>query len=103
MMETGIKLSAPADLITNPKNTAKAKLANIPAEATQNVPTLRSSGLKLFGLYGTGFAHPIKKGAFVMTRRSGIIIEPYKSRCFRGFKVNLPAYLAVVSPYFKAA
>lgn len=78
------------------KNTAIAKFAKIPAEATQIVPFFLSR--KFSGLYGTGFAQPIKKGAFVITKIKGNMTEPNGSKCFKGFKVSLPAYWAVLSP-----
>lgn len=86
-----------------PKKIAIAKFVRIPAAETHSVPIRRSSDLKLFGLYGTGFAQPIINGAWVTIRKSGKIIEPYRSICFRGFRVSLPSYSAVWSPYASAA
>ena len=44
----------------SPKKTAIKRLAKIPAEATATVPHFLL--VRLFGLYGTGFAQPNKKG-----------------------------------------
>ena len=49
----------------------------------------------MYGLYGTGFAHPIRNGECDSARRPGIMMEPMGSICFKGFKVNLPANRAV--------
>lgn len=87
--------------IKSPKKIAIDKFAMMPAEATQSVPLLWS--FRLLGLYGTGLAQPIKNGAWVITNNNGRTIEPNKSRCFIGFKVNLPAYWAVLSPNERAA
>ena len=84
----------------NPKNKATKIFANIPAEATATVPHFLF--VRLFGLYGTGFAQPNKNEAWVKTKNKGIITEPNKSKCFNGFKVSRPAYSAVLSPKCKA-
>ena len=88
-------------LITSPKKIAIARFAKIPADATHNVPIFLS--LKFSGLYGTGFAQPIKNGALVKTKIRGKITEPKGSKCFKGFSVSRPAYSAVLSPKYKAA
>jgi len=47
--------------------------------------------LKLFGLTGTGFAHPI----ILVTMKANV---PTGSRCFNGLSVSLPSIFAVGSP-----
>lgn len=53
---------------------------------------------------GTGFAQPKMIPSFVGERnlrsnkKPGKIIEPKGSRCFKGFKLNLPEISAVGSP-----
>ena len=80
----------------SPKKTAIKRFAKIPAPATAIVPNFLF--IRLFGLYGTGFAQPNKNGEWVKTRNAGKIIEPKISKCLSGFKVSLPAYKAVLSP-----
>ena len=63
---------------TMPKIIAIKKLARTPAEATAIVPHFRL--LKLFGLYGTGFAQPNKNGECAKTRTAGKRTEPNQSR-----------------------
>jgi len=49
-------------------------------------------------LTGTGFAQPKRNGDPEIIRKTGKIIVPMGSICARGFRVSLPAYLAVGSP-----
>ena len=65
-----------------------------PAKAMRNSPIRRC--FKLYGLYGTGFAHPKVKPANEVI--IGTMMEPTGSMCFSGFKVNLPCNRAVGSP-----
>ena len=70
------------------KNIAIMKLETGPASATIHklfLPLLRFSTIT-----GTGFAQPIP-----IKRIASV---PIKSRCLIGFKVNLPSFLAVLSP-----
>lgn len=70
-----------------------------PAKATIASPHLLF--FKLYGLYGTGLAHPkIKPEKLV---RIGTMTEPTGSMCLMGFKVSLPSYFAVRSPRKSAA
>ena len=92
----------PNILINRPKAIATAKLVAGPAKATFNEPHFWS--LKLCGFMGMGFAQP-KTGpcpAVAISKSRGSIKEPKRSRCFKGFKVSLPAYFAVKSPKDKA-
>ena len=85
-------------LINNPKNIAIAKFVAGPEIATFKLPHFWS--LKLYGFTGTGFAQP-KIGPcppVANNNKSGTITEPNGSKCFNGFSVSLPAYLAVGSP-----
>lgn len=82
--------------INNPKIKAKIMFDSGPAKATFASPYFLS--LKLRGLTGTGFAQPKTTGLPVKIRIPGKIIEPNHSRCFMGFKVSRPAFLAVKSP-----
>ena len=50
--------------------------------------------LKLFGFISTGLPHP--------NPDTNNNIVPYKSKCFKGFNVNLPCLLGVSSPNFSA-
>ena len=54
--ESGKKLPARFVLMSNPNNTAKAKLEIGPAAATIKSP--QRLYFKLYGLYGTGLAQP---------------------------------------------
>lgn len=74
-------------LIKSAKITAKSKLLSGPAKAI-----FISSHLdfRLLGLIGTGFPQPNP------TKKSMTV--PNKSKCAKGFKEILPAYLAVGSP-----
>jgi len=72
-----------------------------PAIATNNSPHLWF--FRLYGLYGTGFAHPKIKLVFIRIKIPGTKKEPTGSRCLIGLRVNLPAYFAVTSPINKAA
>ena len=85
------------NLIINPKITATAKLTEGPAIATFKDPHRLS--LKLKGFMGTGFAQPKMGPCPKVTKSStkGSKTEPMGSKCFKGFKVNLPAYFAVGS------
>lgn len=86
------------NLITNPKIIAIRKFVAGPATETFNSPHFWS--LRLYGLIGTGFAQP-KIGPLPMVANKsskGRITEPKGSKCFKGFKVNLPACFAVGSP-----
>ena len=86
------------NLIISPKITAKTKLTRGPEIATFKDPHFLS--LKLKGFMGTGFAQP-KIGpwpAVIKSNARGSKTEPMGSKCFKGFKVNLPAYFAVGSP-----
>ena len=53
---------------------------------------------KLFGLNGTGLAHPKSTGLPMAYKSNGNSTDPNGSMCLIGFKVNLPASLAVESP-----
>lgn len=97
-MDSGINEKYPDSRIIIPKNIAITRFTRTPAEATQRFAIRFLSALKLSGLYGTGLAQPIKKGAWINIKNSGSIIEPYKSRCFIGFKVKRPSNSAVWSP-----
>ncbi len=68
----------------------------MPAMETRKVPYLRF--LNLRGFIGTGFAHPKRMGEDMSIRRAGRIIVPKRSMWGMGFRVSLPAYLAVGSP-----
>ena len=81
------------DEITNEIAKATTKLDMGPANETINIPLFLF--LKLYEFIGTGFAHPNLK----MSKK----INPTKSICFIGFKVNLPLFLAVLSPNKYAA
>lgn len=82
--------------IASPKTKESERFAKGPAAPTQAGP--HRLFRKLYGLYGTGLAQPIKNGLCVIMSRAGRRIDPKRSRCGIGFKVNLPAYLAVLSP-----
>jgi len=47
---------------------------------------------------GTGFAQPTNTGLPLINKSKGKITEPKGSKCFKGFRVNLPEYFAVGSP-----
>lgn len=85
---------------------ASPKLDKTPAAETNNSPFLIS--VKFKGLTGTGLAQPIIKDGAKPAKSGGIIkiagtrIVPIGSIWGRGFRVNLPALWAVVSPNFKA-
>lgn len=72
-----------------------------PAKETRNSPSL--GFLKLYGLTGTGFAHPNMIPPGKSAHIIGTTTEPIGSMCFIGFNVSLPAYLAVGSPCQRAA
>lgn len=76
--------------------TAKIILVKGPASATRAISFLPS--FKLNGSIGTGFAAPKRIGEpdKRSTRGSKMLIKG--SICFLGFKVSLPASLAVGSP-----
>ena len=79
-----------------PKMTATRIFEAGPAKAMSGSATFLF--LKLYGLYGTGFAQPIIKPAFIKYKTNGKTTEPNQSKCFSGFKVSLPSYCAVLSP-----
>ena len=85
------------NLKSKPKIIAKLKLAAGPAKATKPISLFgffRSKGLK-----GTGFAQPkTKLPLLTKKRKRGKRKEPKGSKCFKGFKDNLPLSLAVGSP-----
>lgn len=80
------------NLIINPNRIAIAKLAIGPAKATFKFPHFLS--LKLYGLTGTGFAHPIigPLPEVIKNKNKGNKKEPTGSKCFMGFIVSLPAF-----------
>tara|TARA_Y100000310_G_scaffold297074_1_gene329835 strand:+ start:621 stop:1244 length:624 start_codon:yes stop_codon:yes gene_type:complete len=84
----------------NPKARAMARLEPGPAKLTKADPYFLS--LRFKGFTGTGFAQPriIPPPVIwlIKIRNPGSKIEPTRSRCGRGFKVNLPACFAVGSP-----
>ena len=90
----------------NPKNAKifKIKLKIIAIEKLLNGPDKPINPLSLLGFFkykglnGTGFAQPNKTGLLIKKRVNGKRNEPKKSRCFIGFKVSRPAFLAVGSP-----
>ena len=82
--------------IINPKINAIKMLTAGPAPATNASPHFWFE--RLYGLYGTGLAHPIRKLEPERSKIPGIITEPSGSMCFMGFKVRRPASLAVGSP-----
>ncbi|MFH1643092.1 MAG: hypothetical protein ABH967_00425 [Patescibacteria group bacterium] len=90
------------NLIINPNKIAIEKLAMGPAKATFKFPHLLS--LKLLGLIGTGFAHPIigPLPEVIKNKSKGSKTEPMGSRCSMGLIVNLPAFFAVSSPKERA-
>jgi len=90
------------NLIKIPKNTAMKKLLAGPAKATLKFPHFLS--LKLLGFTGTGFVHP-NMGPFppvAINKNKGTNTEPNRSKCGKGFKVNLPESFAVGSTKYKA-
>ena len=90
------KTASGINLINKPKTIAKPKFDKGPAKETFISPYFLS--LKLYGFTGTGFAQPNKIGLPETNKSIGKIIDPKKSKCFKGFRVNLPAYFAVGSP-----
>lgn len=86
---------------TKPKINATIRLAIIPAEATTSVP--HRLFVRLFSLYGTGFAQPKGKGEPERINIPGTTIEPIKSICLIGFNVNRFESSAVRSPSHNAA
>lgn len=80
--------------------TAMAKLIKTPAAETQSSPDFIS--LKLKGLTGTGLAQPKSMGEPENIKRAGKRMVPIGSMWGMGFKVNLPAASAVLSPNLKA-
>lgn len=91
---------------TSAQKIANPKLAKIPADDTKSSPFLIF--LKFKGLTGTGFAQASIGPGGVPVSIAGIKIKagrrivPIGSICGSGFRVNLPALWAVVSPNFKA-
>jgi len=83
------------NLRVRPNNTAKAIFDAGPASATLAGPYFLSC--KLAGLYGTGLAYP-NMNPPTIKEIIGRITEPNMSRCFIGFKVSRPKFLAVGSP-----
>ena len=83
------------NLKVRPNRTAKEIFDAGPAMATLAGPYFRS--LKFSGLYGTGLAYPNMKPPRKKEMR-GSRMEPNISKCFKGFKVSRPRYLAVGSP-----
>jgi len=79
-----------------PNVTAIIMFAKGPAAATLAEPYFLS--LRFKGLIGTGFAQPKTILEPITSKRKGKSTEPIGSKCFRGFKVNLPANFAVGSP-----
>ena len=77
-------------------NIAKIKFDSGPANET--IASSFKGLLKLFLFTGTGFAQPISAHPDAKAA-IGIIILPTMSRCLIGFRVNLPDFLAVSSPY----
>ena len=75
---------------------AKIKFVTTPAAETTTSPSFGL--LKLYGLYGTGFAQPIIAPPKLTTDIMGNSIEPTMSICGTGFIVSLPAFFAVLSP-----
>lgn len=80
--------------------TAMAKLLKIPAAETQSSPGFIS--LKLKGLTGTGLAQPKSIGEPEKIKRAGKRMVPIGSMWGMGFRVNLPAASAVLSPNLRA-
>ena len=80
------------NLRINPNTNASRKFDDGPASDT--IASSRSGFLKFEVLIGTGLLHPILN--------STIAITPTGSIWARGFKVNLPKYLGVLSPSFVA-
>lgn len=83
-----------------PKMSAINRFEIGPANATSGSAIFRC--LKLYGLYDTGFAHPIMNGEPMINKNRGSNTDPYQSRCLIGFRVSLPSYCAVLSPKAKA-
>lgn len=76
----------------NAKTIARIKFERGPANETTKSSFKGSE--KLFLLTGTGLAQQMSKNPDA-NEASGITTEPTISRCFRGFKVNRPWFLAV--------
>lgn len=83
------------NLNVRPNITAKAIFDAGPASATLAGPYFLSR--KLTGLYGTGLAYPNMNPPSIK-EISGRRTEPNMSRCFIGFRVSRPRFLAVGSP-----
>lgn len=81
------------------KKKASSRFANGPAAET--IASSRSELLKFLLSIGTGFAQPIKAKPLA-NDAIGMIKVPIKSECLNGFRVNLPRFLAVLSPSFEA-
>lgn len=95
--------------MSTPNTSATTILESGPAAPTNagpqslRVPKRTNGFRKLYGLYGTGFAQPIKNGEFASAKSIGKITEPNGSKCFRGFSVRRPKCFAVGSPKARAA
>ena len=74
---------------------ARTKFENGPANET--IASSRKGLLKFFLLTGTGLAHPINANP-VAKEAIGIITVPIRSICFKGLRVSLPCFFAVLSP-----
>lgn len=83
------------NLKVRPNKTAKVKFDAGPTSATLAGPYFRSR--KFSGLYGTGLAYPNMNPPNI-NEMSGRKTEPNISRCFIGFRVSRPRFLAVGSP-----
>jgi len=94
-------IASPNSLIISPSISAITKFDAGPAKAT--IPSPKRRFLKLYGLIGTGLAHPSITPPGNKAHRRGTAIEPIGSMCFIGFKVILPSSFAVGSPWYKAA
>lgn len=86
-------------LRTKAKKIAIAIFVSTPADATK---TSAKHPLSIYGLYGTGFAHPATPPE-ERRNTTGTTKDPIKSRCFKGFGVKRPAIFAVESPQRSAA
>ena len=65
--------------------------------ANETIASSRRGELKFFLFTGTGLAQPINANP-VANEAMGIIMVPIKSICFRGLRVSLPCFFAVLSP-----
>ena len=90
MKQIVVNVGSPETRMRSAKRSANAKLVAGPAAATIVSPQC-GARVRLYGLYGTGFAQPNRKPPGERIEIMGKIIEPSMSMCGMGLSVSRPA------------